>query len=81
MTNKYKSDPKTTIGTGACLDHQFMLNYSSEVHQNFVHEGVIVARRIEEETPNTFQNEDSQSVTADMAPIKKKRKLVDFLTL
>ena len=55
------------------------LNYSSEeestaVHQKIIQEGVIVAKRIEEETPNTPQNEDFQSVTADMAPIKKKKK-------
>ena len=51
-------NPKTTISTAPCLDPRFMLNYLSEeestaVRQNIVQEGVIVARRIEEETPNT----------------------------
>ena len=56
-----KGEPKTIIGTATCLDPRFMLNYSSEkestaVRQNIVQEGVIVARRIEEETPDTSQN-------------------------
>ena len=82
MTNKYEGEPKTIIGTAACLDPRFMLKYLSEeestaVRQNVVQEGVIVARRIEEEIPDTSQNEDShsQSVTADMAPVKNKKKV------
>ena len=85
MTNKYEGEPKTIIGTAACLDPRFMLNYLSEeestaVRQNIVQEGVIVARRMEEEIPDTSQNEDShsQSVTADMAPVKKKESWLTF---
>ena len=79
MTNKYEGEPKTTIGTATCLHPRFMLDYSSAtaICQDIVQEGVIAARRIEEETPDTSQNEDShsQSVTAelDVAPVKRKK--------
>lgn len=50
MTNKYEGEPKTIIGTAACLDPRFMLNYLSEeestaVCQSIVQEEVIVAKR------------------------------------
>ena len=41
MTNKYEGDSKTTVGTAAYLDPQFMLNYSSEEESTAVHQKVV----------------------------------------
>lgn len=44
MTNKYEGEPKVTVGTAACLDPRFILNYSFEeqptaVRQNLFKKG------------------------------------------
>ena len=69
------------INISACLDPRFMLTYSNDeeitfVRLKIVEEGKMIAKRLEETTPESTEPSQQQ----DSDPPKKKRKLVDILS-
>ena len=84
MRKKYEVESVIgTLNISCCLDPRFMLRYCSDeeasaISQTIIQEGIVVARRVEEQQPpQPTQTEDE----IQKSPIPaKKRRLVDILT-
>ena len=84
MKRKYDVSVMSTLNISCCLDPRFMHeNEATAIRQSIIQQGVVIARRIEEQLPPcpTADGENDQEIFADGSVVPaKKRRLEDILS-
>jgi len=87
MKRKYDDESiKSMLNISSCLDPRFMLKKCSDdetffVRQSIVQQGVVIARRMEEQHPSRDEREKESTDASCSATPAKKTRLVDIFTV